>query len=453
MIDLDDTIAALGSAAGGAARGIVRVTGPNTQKLVGAVFKPHDVSRWSDARHAMSHAGEMELDGFTARLPVTVMLWPNRRSYTGQPQAELQCVGSPPLLEATLTSLYRRGVRPARPGEFTLRAFLAGRIDLTQAEAVLGVIDAEDHVELETALEQLAGGLSGELAEARRDLIELLADLEAGLDFVEEDIEFVSRAEVRRRLDSIQSSLQALHEQAAGRMRSDGCRRVVLAGLPNAGKSTLFNALTGEAAIVSHVSGTTRDFLTCRVTWEGLELELVDTAGWEPTGEGIMRMAESQRDTQNRRADCLVSCLPPHAAGDPRHSKFTTELSAMGVPVIRVATKSDLLERQPDVDAISVSAHTKTGLEELRASIVKLFTDQQKQRRSFVGSTAARSRESLESAAGSIQNAITATEDSTGDEFLAFEIREALQHLGKVLGTVYTDDVLDRVFSKFCIGK
>ncbi len=185
------------------------------------------------------------------------------RSYTGQPLVEIHAPGSPPLLEAVLARSFEAGVRPAHPGELTLRAFLAGRMDLLQAEAVLGVIDAAGEDTLAIALRQLAGGISGRMSQVRGDLIDLLADLEAGLDFVEDGIEFVSRDDLAARIGRAQSTIGELLAQCQSRAQSQGRRRVVLAGLPNAGKSTLFNALLSrDAALVSAVAGTTRDYLS-----------------------------------------------------------------------------------------------------------------------------------------------------------------------------------------------
>ncbi|HEX6983903.1 MAG TPA: hypothetical protein VF170_00940, partial [Planctomycetaceae bacterium] len=186
-------IAAVASAPGPAARAVVRVSGEGCRDAVRVVFSPDDEARWHAARSASRHPGRVTLTDARAELPAAAYLWPNARSFTGQPVVELHLPGSPPIIESVLAGLYHGGVRPARPGEFTLRAFLAGRLDLVQAEAVLGVIDAADHRELDLALRQLAGGLSGRLADVRRDLLSLLADLEAGLDFVDEDIEFVGR--------------------------------------------------------------------------------------------------------------------------------------------------------------------------------------------------------------------------------------------------------------------
>ena len=223
-IRLDDTIAALASAPGVGGRGIVRVSGGDVRQLLEQHFTSRDAERWTKATCAARHVGEWQLavdvpwddapfqNGL--RLPVEVGLWPTKRSYTGQPLAELHLIGSPPLLEAVLTQLCRSGCRAARPGEFTLRAFLAGRLDLLQAEAVLGVIDAADHVELDQALQQLAGGISQQMGTLRADLLDLLADLEAGLDFVDEDIEFVSREQRLSRVTAAQRTIAELCDQA-----------------------------------------------------------------------------------------------------------------------------------------------------------------------------------------------------------------------------------------------
>ena len=209
MLTLDDTIAAVASAAGGGARGIVRLSGPQAVEIVSRCFRPLDASvGWKRFEHATAIPGRVsfqrcsdsEPSSPSAELTADLFLWPTRRSYTRQPLAEIHTLGSPPLLQAVLQSICAAGARLAEPGEFTLRAFLAGRIDLTQAEAVLGVIDAADRRQLHAALTQLAGGLSQPLLELRSELLDLLADLEAGLDFVEDDIRFIAPAELKNRL-------------------------------------------------------------------------------------------------------------------------------------------------------------------------------------------------------------------------------------------------------------
>ena len=454
-LQLDDTIAALASAPGSAARGILRVSGPDVATILGRIVDPPPIS----SRLPQRYRAAVSL-GERARLPVDVLYWPTNRSYTGQSLAELHTVGSPPLLEEVLSILYQSGARPARPGEFTLRAFLAGRLDLMQAEAVLGVIDAEDHQELETALKQLGGGLSGKIAGVHSDLLDLLSELEAGLDFVEEDIEFVERKDTIARLSRAAETIVGLLNQAETRIQSTARWRVVLAGLPNAGKSCLFNALLGEeAAIVSQVKGTTRDVLRAPLEFASVAIELIDTAGWELAPTDIMQQADAQRAEQSTQADLILFCLASASAAEEKelNVELQAEFEQRGIPQVLVLTKSDLPEAittmREHPGGIPVSAVSGKGLLELKIAIAQSLTRTSGRSRQLIGSTAARCRESLTGAAGSLNEALSAATESLGDEIVAVELRQVLDHLGRILGTVFTDDILDRIFSKFCIGK
>jgi tRNA modification GTPase len=481
-LTLDDTIAALASPPGAGQRGIVRVSGPGIRQIFTGWFQPDDEPLWRAARGAAVHRGSLVSVSSRAPVRVDVYDWPTRRSYTGQPLVELHLPGSPPLLEAVLSGLYRRGVRPARAGEFTLRAFLAGKLDLLQAEAVLGVIDAHDHHELQAALSQLAGGLSGRLSELRRDLLELLADLEAGLDFIEEDIEFVSRCDLLGRVAVARSFVEDLLRQTSNRMQSRSRPRVVLAGLPNAGKSTLFNRLTGsQAALVSPGAGTTRDFLEAPVEWSGLAFDLVDTAGWELHPGRIAAAAQHHRSEQIQAADVVVWCSAANLTADQRDldDGLFADMQRQSRACVRIQTQADhpeaqmwLLERAAStletdliLDGLSesalvetvppeISAITGDGMENLAEVLRGCLAVSRHAGRQWLGMTAARCRESLEAVAEALQRAEeSAGVASVGDELIAVDVREALDHLGRILGVIYTDDILDRVFSKFCIGK
>ncbi len=445
---LDDTIVAIASARGAGERGIVRVAGADAQSVVGRVFSPNDGERWASSRLPWRHGGVIDLDGVP--LPCAAHLWPTSRSYVGQPLVELHTVGSPPLLDEVVARLAARGARPARRGEFTLRAFLAGRLDLVQAEAVLGVIDADDHVELERALSQLAGGVSSRMHEVRRELLDLLADLEAGLDFVDEDIEFVENDDVVRRLGEAVAYVRSLLDRTAARHHESGRPRVVLAGLPNAGKSTLFNRLVGEeAAIVSDVAGTTRDFLSGEFDCDGRTVELVDTAGWEWQADAISQEAQRQRHERLERADLVVWCSAATLSVEDRRTERGL-LDEVRRPVLRVGTMADRGE-VPEA-AITLDAR-RSPVAELVAAVGEALSAESGDRGELLASTSARCRESLRGAAESLVRARSAATDGAGDELVALEVREGLSCLGQVLGEVYTDDVLDRVFSKFCIGK
>ncbi len=471
---LDDTIVALASAPGVGGRGIVRVSGGDVRRVLEQHFAPRDGERWANATRAERHVGEWRLAvdlpwddvpfQYGLRLPIDAGLWPTKRSYTGQPLAELHLIGSPPLLEAVLTQLCRSGCRAARPGEFTLRAFLAGRLDLLQAEAVLGVIDAADHVELEQALQQLAGGISQQMGALRANLLDLLADLEAGLDFVDEDIEFVSREQLLSRVATAQRTTAELCDQASRRLQSSARPRVVLAGLPNAGKSTLLNALTGQsAALVSEVSGTTRDYLCVPLDRGGLHVDLIDTAGWDSETSGIEAVAQLRRHEQWQQADLIVWChdlSADSALDEPLIEELRSE-SARGGPFVCVGTKADRVpvgwtsssERSDEGVQAKVSARDGRGLDELCAHLSELLAAESRGRRQWIGMTVARCQNCLLSARDALDRTAEAASLGLSDDLVVVELREALEHLGQIVGAVYTDDVLDRVFSKFCIGK
>ena len=285
--DPHETIAAIASPTGPALRGIVRLSGRNVVQCLARCFICESHSdNWQALDAASLLTGRFQAQH---SIPCSVYLWPTARSYTRQPTAEIHLIGSAPLLEEVLETVCLHGARLAQPGEFTLRAFLAGRLDLTQAEAVLGLIDAQDEQDFEVSLQQLAGGLSSPLTAIREQLLAILAELEAGLDFVDEDIEFISAQQLRDDLATIGEKVATVIEQIDSRALTGELPRVALVGPPNAGKSSLFNAIADRygsenaqtRAIVSAHQGTTRDYLTVQIDLNGVICELVDTAGLE----------------------------------------------------------------------------------------------------------------------------------------------------------------------------
>ncbi len=313
---------------------------------------------------------------------------------------------------------------------------------------MLGVIDAQNPAQLEAALEQLAGGLAGPIAALRDRLLDVLAHLEANLDFAEEpDVDPLARAGLAESLSDSAAEVAALAERLRGRDRPEGHPLVVLAGPPNAGKSRLFNALLGQSrALVSPQPGTTRDYLSALCDCDGLTVELIDTAGLEPAATAIDDRAQSFRAEQSARADLLLDCrsadtpsLPPIAPDRPR---------------LRVWTKSDLA---PPIDrlepnTIATSAESGAGLDVLRRAIATTLRAQAADS-DLPATTGARCRESLVHASQSLQSASETLRLSGGDELVAIDLRQALDELGKVVGAVVTDDILDRIFRRFCIGK
>jgi tRNA modification GTPase len=455
-LDIDDTIAAIATAAGGGLRGIVRVSGPCAVSIANSLFEftiQHDAPA-SPSKLATCRRGALRLTSPLGEVPATLYLWPTSSSYTRQPSAEFHLPGSPPILEAALQAICRAGARIARPGEFTLRAFLAGRLDLTQAEAVLGIIDAHDRRQLSSALAQLAGGLARPLGALRQSLLELLAHLEAGLDFADEDIEFIGRNELQSQLSTAENTIASLMNQMRSRGQFGAVRRIVLAGLPNVGKSSLLNVLAGEsAAIVSSVAGTTRDFVTRQLIVGDLECLITDAAGLEfaASGHEIDASAQSHARQQIAAADLTLLCLDcSHPA---RASDVNAVCSLISSPHLSVWTKCDLPQAARSAiepSTVYTSSRTGEGLRELRATIGQALQSAAAES-GTVTSTADRCRDSLRLAAAALARARSNVAES--DELVAAEIRVALDELGAVVGAVYTDDILDRVFSRFCIGK
>lgn len=457
-IDLNELIAAIASPPGPARRGIIRVSGENVVPNVSSCFHPEDGGpKLEDIRLPTRVTGHLQASTICVPIPVAVMLWPGNRSYTGQPMAEIHMVGSPPLLDAVLETIFENGARGANRGEFTMRSFLAGKIDLVQAEAVLGVIDATDHEELEAALTQLGGGITSRLAFVRSEILSLLGDLEAGLDFVEEDIEFISSKQISDRLTASELLIDQLTDSSASRLPSGYTLRVVLAGLPNAGKSTLYNRLAGkEKAIVSPIAGTTRDYLVGIVSLDGLEVQVVDTAGWESTTDLIMTQAQEQRSDQLGSSDVVLWCTAANISESDQQAsaKLRRQAEDQGTAIIDVVTQIDLLPQIESLPtALAVSAHTGAGIDRLRFQLKQHFIESRSSRSQLLSTTTARCRESLAKTLQAITAAIEAVECRAGDEVVAFELRDALQQIGIILGEVYTDDILDHIFSNFCIGK
>ena len=480
--DVEDTIVAIASAVGSGLRGVIRLSGPATIACLSQCFFPRDHRQLDSHCFAVSIDGDLRLGG-DMTLPVVVLLWPNQRSYTRQPSAEIHMIGSPPLLSLAVATLCAHGARLAQPGEFTMRAFLSGRIDLTQAEAVLAVIDATNQDRLSRALRQLAGGLAHPIAELRLRLLNLLADLEAGLDFVTEDIVFISKPQILSQLGEAKAALDSVLAQVSRRNIHDSAVRAVLAGRPNAGKSSLFNLLASGNAIVSDQPGTTRDFLVAHVIQGNLEVQLIDSAGLEqrfvdqndPTNgidrtertdaadvadvtdpadvsnRSIDAQAVAQSRSQLEEADVVLFCHPADVALDEFEKCLMQHFQEK---TILVLTKCDLaiVPAHWPLPPIATSSTRAIGLDRLKSAIFEKSGHLVKSWSLDASEAAQRTVESLIEARDSIVRAL-ALDLSIGDEFIALEVRAALECLGRIVGAIYTDDILDRVFRRFCIGK
>lgn len=456
-MDVEETIVAIASPTSPAVRGIVRISGfdtPSVLSRLGVIAdrKSKSARRFSGTIAVGDPFGSIELD---------VLFWPTSRSYTGQPAAELHTYGSLPILEALVAAVIGAGARAARPGEFTLRAFLAGRLDLTQAEAVLGVIEAGNKDSLDAALRQLAGNLSRPLRRMREELLDLLAEVEAGLDFVDEDIEFISDHALAERATRVRNELTAVTEQLRSRGGGGSKTTIALRGMPNAGKSQLLNAVVGhEAAIVTERAGTTRDVVRVEMELAGNPVELVDTAGYEQPVSDIARLSQQHADQASDEADIRLWCVDWSRNDRLSAAEQATARASTGsshVIDLFIATKSDLCrtnrQELPPQPWISTSSESGQGLDGLIAAIAGAIAAQDRSETTAVPGTAARCQQSLSLAVAAIESAVETVGTGAGHEFIAADLRAAADALGEVTGAVYTDDILDRIFGKFCIGK
>jgi len=437
-----DTIVALSSAAGPGARAVVRLSGPEALSLATQLFTSSKALQDEQRR---CYDGTLRLPGVAPLLPGELYYFPAPRTYTGQDVVELHVLSCPPLTELLIAELLRQGARAAQPGEFTLRAFLAGKLDLTRAEAVLGVIEAGGRHELRQALTQLAGGVTSPLSGLREDLLNLLADLEAGLDFTEEDIHFIAPDELLKQLAKAMAQLTLLQKQLDQRSVSGRPFRVVIAGRPNVGKSSLFNALTDGNALVAAEQGTTRDYLVQRLDLDGTALDIVDTAGWQSAEETIEEQAQQLGRAEAEHADLVLLC---REAGQEPTANDAGLLKPSSVEVLAVATKCDLA--MPSSDCLATSTRTSAGLEELRRTLAERARTRAQPP---LAPSLSRCRGHVAACLEHLRRGHEMVLFQEPPELLALEVRGALDQLGEMVGAVYTDDLLDRIFSRFCIGK
>jgi tRNA modification GTPase len=442
IMDFNDTIVALSSAPGPGGRAIIRLSGPDSLRCLAGLFVSAEPILPSRRR---LYAGSVQLPQDCAPWPADLYVWPPPRTYTGQLLTEVHTLSCPPLVEVLVAELLKAGARAARPGEFTQRAFLAGKLDLTRAEAVLAVVEAGSRAELKQALAQLAGGIARPLQDLRSDLLDLLADLEAGLDFSEEDLHFISPEDLLRRLSRGLALVTLLQKQLEQRSLGHRPFRAILAGRPNSGKSSLFNALTGSTTLVSTQPGTTRDYLVAQVREDDLMVELVDTAGWQSSEGDVEQQAQLLSREQTREADLILLC---REAGTQSTAEEHRLLQPGEPEAVEVATKCDLA---PPADGVlATSAVTGAGLDALHTLLARRA---RALARPALAPSLSRCRHHVQACLQRLRQAHALVLYEEPPELVALEVRSALDELGEMVGAVYSDDLLDRIFSRFCIGK
>lgn len=461
MFSTTDTIVAIATPAGRGALGVVRVSGPDAQAVAMSIVGR---SRPLTARHAtLARFRSVAADGAPAAAGVAdhviVIYFPAPHSYTGEHVVEMTAHGSPVVLRAIVEAAVRAGARLAEPGEFSLRAFLHGKIDLVQAEAVADLIEAVTPLQARTAFDQLDGTLTERISAVEATLFDLMARLEASLDFPEEGYHFVDPDGVCRELRAVRDMLRALLGDAArGRLVREGAR-VAIVGAPNVGKSSLFNALlNANRAIVSPVPGTTRDLLTERLDLRGLSLGLVDTAGVHESGDPIEQEGVARARAAAASADLLIAMLDrSRPLSDADHGILDATASS---PRIIVVNKIDMPAVWSEHTmgpgrVVAMSVRERIGLDDLAAAIERTLGDEG-ERRDRPAISNLRHIALVERCEAVIGRAIHAVEESNGtisEEFLLSDLQEAAANLQEVCGCRTPDDLLRRIFERFCIGK
>lgn len=449
-----DTIIALATAQGVSAIAVIRLSGDDSIQLVQRVFHGKDLTQQSS--HTI-HLGTIR-DGERIVDEVLVSVFKDGNSFTKENSVEISCHGSPFIVKEIIKVLLHQGARLAGPGEFTKRAFLHGRFDLAQAEAVADLINAETENARQAAINQMRGGFSKEINHLREELIHFASLIELELDFGEEDVEFAKRDDLRKLIVKIQSYLSSLiHSFDQGNVIKNGVPTVI-AGRPNAGKSTLLNVLLNEEkAIVSEIPGTTRDVIEDEIVVGGINFRFIDTAGLRETRDVIEAMGVERTRDRMKKASLIMYLFDLQNTSLAEIHEEVKGLEVLGIPFVKVGNKVDkaeagLLKRLEQEDFIFISAANKTNIQQLKDKLLSYFHINAV-KSGDVLVTNLRHYQNLVQTHESLDRVLKGmTEGVTGD-FLAMDIRQSLHYLGEITGQITTEDLLENIFSKFCIGK
>jgi tRNA modification GTPase len=458
-----DTIAAISTPPGRGGIGIVRLSGPLAASIAAQLVRLRQPMEHARARLAdVLDENGASSEGIDEAV-ITLFVAPN--SYTGDELVEIAAHGSPVVLDMLLRRALEHGARLAAPGEFTERAFLAGKLDLTQAEAVRDLIDAQTLTQARQAASQMGGALSRRVAPTKQSLLELIALLEAGIDFAEDDVDVAPKAEISSRIAGIAPPLAALEASfARGRIVHDGLTMAIV-GRPNAGKSSLFNRLVErDRAIVTATPGTTRDLVTERISLEGIPLELVDTAGLREAFEEVEQLGIAR--SREALADAAIVLVVLDATQPLNHEERAVLAAVQGRSALVAINKSDLADSAQREGAIQVdrmavhefglpavptSALTGEGIGALRQKIVALATGGAAAEPGLL--TNLRQQQAIVAARTALADAERANENSIPHEMILLDLYRALWALDSLTGQTTPDDVLNLIFSTFCIGK
>ncbi|MBE2207368.1 MAG: tRNA uridine-5-carboxymethylaminomethyl(34) synthesis GTPase MnmE [Saprospiraceae bacterium] len=455
-----DTIIALATPPGTGAIGVIRVSGPEAIRLTDAVFKG---KKLEDQPGHTLHFGSIYDEEGRLLDEVLVSLFRGPRSYTGEDATEISCHGSHYILQEVMALLLRKGARLAKPGEFTLRAFLNGRMDLSQAEAVADLIASESASAHAIAMQQMRGGFSSEIRRLRQELIDFAALIELELDFGEEDVEFADRADLK---DLIRRILRLMHDLAQSFQLGNAIKNgvsTVIAGRPNAGKSTLLNALLNEErAIVSEIAGTTRDTIEETLHIGGVAFRIIDTAGIREAQDAIEAVGVAKTLEKVRQSALLVYVFDVVRTSPEAVRADLEQLVGPDTRLLVVANKMDLnpytsyahyaCELLPESAWVPVSALNNMNVEFLKEKLLNSVLQGELRTEHTVVANA-RHYEALLKASESLTDALRSIETGISGDFIAMDIRRALTFLGEITGEISSEDLLDSIFSRFCIGK
>lgn len=451
MLGNQECICALATANGVGAIGVIRVSGSECWKLVSRIFSKDLTEKQSHT----THFGTISSDDGTLIDEVLVTIFAHGKSFTGEESAEISCHGSPYIQQQIIAALRKVGCRLALPGEYTQRAFLNGKLDLSQAEAVADLIASQSRNAHDIALKQLRGGFSSELKDLREQLIHFASLVELELDFAEEDVEFADRTELKTLVTNVLAYIARLADSfELGNAIKNGVP-VAIVGAPNTGKSTLLNQLLGEdRAIVSDIAGTTRDVIEETLNINGVVFRLIDTAGIREGAEEIEAMGIVRSKAKIDQAK-LVLCLSDGA--NPQSveevARWVAELSATypHKQVFHVVNKSDLVTTDA-ANGIAISAKHGENIDQLRSALTEAVLGDFDMANETIVSNARHHAELLETKEA-LEKALHGLETGVTGDFVAMDIRQAMYHLGSITGDISTDDLLGNIFSKFCIGK
>lgn len=460
---LFDTIAAISTPLGEGGIGIVRISGEKSLEILEKVFRTSRPRNWRTVQSHTIHYGhvvEQKSGEVVDEVLVSVMRGP--RTFTAEDVVEINCHGGIVPLQKTLELVLQEGARLAEPGEFTKRAFLNGRIDLSQAEAVIDIIRARTDQGLKVALNQLAGALSAKVKNLREELLGLLAFIEAGVDFPEEDVQQISLKEIGDRVIEVKQQVKKLLSGAyAGRIYREGFR-MVIAGKPNVGKSSLLNALLRERrAIVTDIPGTTRDVIEEVVNLRGIPVRIIDTAGIRDTTDVVERLGVEKTREWLAQAD-LVLLVMDAASGITREDREILGLIGEQRVIILVnkidvedprIDKEEVMEWAGDRVCLEISAREEIGLEELADTVVGMVLEGKVVAADQGLVTRVRHQESLQRAARHLEQVEEGVLLGFAQDLLSIDLKAAWEALGEITGDTLGEDVLDRIFAEFCIGK